>query len=97
MATIRIELPDLLLQVIEVPSTAYGRDFEIEAETLEGALQTIRQEHPRLATHLFDEQNKFREHVLCFLNEQNSRWLDDFSVKLNDGDRLLFMQAVSGG
>ena len=96
MAVVYVELPSLLHQVFDTQKLENGK-LQIEAETLSGALQVIQEDHPTLAVHLFNEQHQFREHVLCFLNEKNSRWLDDYSVPLKDGDQLLFMQAVSGG
>jgi molybdopterin converting factor small subunit len=92
MATVRVQLPGLLTAAI-----GPERTFELEAETLPDALRAISADRPDLALHLFDESGGFREHVLCFWNETNTRWLDDVNQPLSDGDRLLFMQAVSGG
>ena len=47
--------------------------------------------------HLFDETGGFRQHVLCFHNETNLRWLESDEVPVADGDRLTVLQAVSGG
>lgn len=92
MAAVQIRLPSLLGDVWDGPLT-----FSIEAETLAGALSAIAERHPRLALHFFEETGGFRPHVLCFLNESNTRWLDDLNVPLETGDTLRFMQAVSGG
>ena len=97
MPQILIELPDLLQQVIEADESVSGAQLTVDAKTLHAALQQIRETHPKLATHLFNEQEQFREHVLCFLNGKNLRWMDDEDVDLAEGDRLLIMQAVSGG
>ena len=51
----------------------------------------------QLAVHLFDEGGGFRTHVLCFHNDTNTRWLESLDVLLQDGDRITFLQAVSGG
>lgn len=91
MVTIDIQLPSLLAQV------GQDRALSVEAETLRDALDAIVQSHPKLAVHLFDESGQLREHVLCFHNGMNTRWLDDLDVQLDCGDSLLFMQAVSGG
>jgi molybdopterin converting factor small subunit len=52
---------------------------------------------PALRVHLCDESGKFRPHVLCFLNEVNTRWLDGADPRLQQGDRITILQAVSGG
>lgn len=92
MAKVTVQLPGLLTQTL-----GPERTFELEADTLPAALKAIAAERPELALHLFDESGDFREHVLCFWNETNTRWLDDMNQPLSDGDTLLFMQAVSGG
>lgn len=95
MAEVFIELPSLLRQVLESESDEI--DLRVEADTLNELLEKLRQQHPKLAVHLFDELSNFRPHVLCFLNGKNLRWMKDYSQSLNSGDRLLIMQAVSGG
>lgn len=37
-----------------------------------------------------DERRALRPHVLCFLNQTDSRWLDSNQHPLHDGDVLLF-------
>ena len=92
MASIEIRLPNLLASMI-------GEDdcFAIEAATLRAALTTIAEKHPKLALHVFDESGDLRQHVLCFYNDTNTRWLDSLDIPVNNGDALMFMQAVSGG
>jgi len=43
------------------------------------------------------EKGTFRQHVLCFHNQTNVRWLDELEVPLADGDTIAIHQAVSGG
>lgn len=93
MARVTVLLPSLL-----APVTGGRREFGLEAETLPAAFERLRGAHPELGLHLFDEDGRLREHVLCFHNETNTRWLDEgTAAALRDGDTLLFMQAVSGG
>lgn len=89
---VTIELPSLL------GAAAGGeRSIGVEADTLAGALAALVERHPALDTHLFDEAGGLRQHVLCFLNERNSRWLESQDVELSDGDTITILQAVSGG
>ena len=92
MAHVTLELPSALEVVL--PGL---RCIELEAATLAEALATATTKHPGLRTHLFDEQGAFRQHVLCFHNETNTRWLDSLDVPLEDGDTIRILQAVSGG
>ncbi len=89
---ILVYLPSLLEQ-----AAGGAREIEISASTLRGAIDVLLDTRPELAVHLFDETGALREHVNLFLNDQNLRWLDDWSVPLGEGDTLTVLQAVSGG
>lgn len=92
MPTVRVELPGLLADLLD-----HQRALTLSADTIANAFARIRHDHPRLALHVFDESGQLREHVLCFWNGTNTRWLDELDHPLCPGDTLLFMQAVSGG
>jgi molybdopterin converting factor small subunit len=87
-----LELPSLLRSVLGGVST-----LTIEGDTLEGALEDAYRQVPILRVHLCDETGHFRRHVLCFVNDVNSRWLDEAGRRLHDGDQITILQAVSGG
>jgi sulfur-carrier protein len=89
---------------IEVSVPAILRDctggrnpVTIEAATLAEALEVLRETYPLLRTHLYDEAQRLRPHVLIFYNEESTRWLERLDVPLKPGDRLHILQAVSGG
>lgn len=85
-------LPSLLVDV-----TGCAPELPLEAATLADALERLTELHPTLRVHLFDEKGRFREHVLCFHNDDNTRWRRDHSARLADGDTIRILQAVSGG
>ena len=92
MAEVTIELPSVL-----APAVNGQRSFTAEAETLPAALAALFQLQPGLKVHLFDETETLREHVLCFHNQVNTRWMASPDVPLRDGDTITILQAVSGG
>ncbi len=92
MAAVTVLLPSMLVDVV-----GCARELSIEAATLDGALARLTELHPALKTHLFDESGRFRQHVLCFHNDDNTRWRPDLSAPLVDGDTIRILQAVSGG
>jgi len=53
--------------------------------------------HPALQVHLFDESSRLRRHVLCFHNQENTRWFESLDRPVATGDVILIIQAVSGG
>lgn len=92
MASVTIELPSLLRQMVDAEN-----GIAVEADTVADALRAAVGRHPALAVHLFDEGGGLRQHVLCFHNRVNTRWLDSMETPVADGDVVTILQAVSGG
>ena len=92
MARVVLELPGMIATVLDG-----RRRLDVTGDTLADALEDAYRQDPRLKVHLVDETGAFRPHVLCFLNEENTRWGEVLDRALQDGDRILVMQAVSGG
>ena len=92
MATVTIELPSLLHRF-----AGGAANVRVEAETVRSALDQLSIAHPAMNVHLFDESGAIRQHVLCFHNGVNTRWRNQPDVRIQDGDTLTIMQAVSGG
>ena len=91
MAHVTVELPSLLRNVLGKGT------LSVEGGTLDEALEDAYAQLPGLRVHLCDESGRFRQHVLCFLNDTNTRWLDADNPSLRDGDCITILQAVSGG
>lgn len=92
MPPVTVALPSLLAGIV-----GGARTLPIEAETLAGALDELVRRYPALKVHLFDESGAFRQHVLCFHNEESTRWLGSLDRPVAAGDVITIMQAVSGG
>ncbi len=92
MGKVTIELPSVLGPIVDG-----DRTLTFEAETLPAALAALIDRYPALKVHLYDEKGAFREHVLCFHNQTNTRWMDSIDVPVRDGDTITILQAVSGG
>lgn len=92
MVRVTVDLPSLLARFVQGE-----RRLSVEAESVGGALEALVRDHPSLGVHLFDEGGGLRQHVLCFHNETNTRWLESLEVPLAPGDRIAILQAVSGG
>ena len=92
MSAVTINLPSLL-----GPIADGARSVNVEADTVKAALDELVVRHPALKIHLFDETGGFRQHVLCFHNDTNTRWLESIDVPVSEGDTITIIQAVSGG
>lgn len=87
---------------VSVPSllrdcTGGKSHFTLEADTLEHAMIRLFVDYPLLKHHLYDEAGKLRQHVLIYYNEDNIEWLKHRQIPLKADDKLLILQAVSGG
>ena len=92
MPSIRVTVPGLLQH------TLGGRtSTTIDAATLPELIATLKQRHPLLVPLIWDETGTLRKHVLIFLNDTATRWLEWEDVALHDGDTVAIVQAVSGG
>jgi len=92
VATVTLELPSMLAPVV-----GGRRSLPVAGATLKDALGDALARYPALRVHLFDESGALRQHVLCFHNDTNTRWLESMDHALADGDRITILQAVSGG
>ncbi len=87
-----VPLPSVLAQIVG------PRSIQVEADTLQAALDALVQRHPALATHLFDESGELREHVRCFHNRTDTRRRSALTTTLlAAGDEISILQSVSGG
>ena len=62
-------------------------------EVLEMALRAA----PDLAHYVFDDQRAVRKHVAVFVNKRMVQDRVRLDQKLEDGDRVLVVQALTGG
>jgi molybdopterin converting factor small subunit len=91
VANITVELPSMLAGVL-----GGVRRIEASGDTWAAALEDAFRKVPGLRVHVYDETGAFRRHVLCFVNDVNTRF-SDAPQRLRDGDRITILQAVSGG
>lgn len=91
MSRVDVLLPAMLHNIVG------AKKLRVEAATLAGAIEAVFEKAPVLRHHLCEDTGKFRPHVLCFLNEDNTREMKSLNVALKDGDEITFVPAISGG
>ncbi len=64
---------------------------------LRGALDAALVAAPALAPYVFDDQHNVRKHVAVFINQEMLRERTQLDLILQDGDRVLVIQALTGG
>lgn len=86
---------------ILVPSMLHAvvgsKKLRVEAATLAEAIEAAFVAAPVLRHHLCEDDGRFRPHVLCFHNENNTREMKSLAVALKEGDEIAFVPAISGG
>lgn len=92
MAEVTLELPSLLATTL-----GQERRLAVRGGTWREALEDAFGKVPGLRVHVLDESGALRRHVLCFVNDESTRFHGDDGPALRDGDRLTILQAVSGG
>jgi molybdopterin converting factor small subunit len=91
MPRVVVILPRLL-----EPAVGPVRRVELEATTVSEAVANLLARYPTLRVHLFEEGDRLRPHVMCFVDGHQTR-LGDPSAGLKEGTEITFLQAVSGG
>lgn len=84
-----VELPRLL-----APAVGDRLRIDVAGTTVGAVVAELLDENPRLRVHLFDEERRLREHVLCFVDGTATRLEDDDTPVIEE---VRFVQAVSGG
>jgi molybdopterin synthase sulfur carrier subunit len=87
---------------VRIPTTlreccAGAAELPLEASSVEEALAVLERDYPMLHVRVCDETGSVRRHVNVFVNRSHVRDLEGLASKLEAGDVLTIMQAVSGG
>ena len=69
----------------------------VQAGSLATVLEAALLAAPRLTHYVFDDQKAIRKHVAVFINQKLIIHRNDLSEAVADGDRVLVIQALSGG
>ena len=69
----------------------------VMARSLREALVSALQAAPELSHYVFDDQGSIRKHVAIFVNQTLLRNRSDLIQVLAPGDKVLVIQALSGG
>lgn len=92
MATVPVTVPGLLARF-----TGDRRTVEVEAATVRGAVDALVAAYPALAPHLFAADGELRPYLRLYRDGVGVARGDGYAVRLDDGDEVLVLQAVSGG
>lgn len=69
----------------------------VPAGSLRAVLEAALQAEPALAPYVFDDQRAVRKHVAVFVNQQMVHDRSRLDLALHTGDKVLVIQALTGG
>jgi molybdopterin converting factor small subunit len=84
---------------VRIPSplrsyTAQESVVDVDAPDLGGVFAELERRYPGIRFRVIDEQGRLRRHMRVFVNDEAVRDLD---VRVQPGDEVTIMQALSGG
>ena len=87
---------------IHIPSplrryTTGKHELSVQAETVRGVLNYLKEEYSELYCSVCDETGAVRRHVNLFINDTRLAKTVELSDPLRNGDSVYIMPAVSGG
>jgi len=86
---VNVRIPDPLRSY-----TNQQKAVEAAGATVDAVLLDLDARYPGIRFRMVDEQGRLRKHMKVFVNEESVRDLD---TRLQPGDELTIMQALSGG
>src|SRR4051812_7799979 len=72
-------------------------EIEVEANTAGEALEQLTTQHAELRKHLYNDQNKLRNFVTVYVNDEDIRHVSGAATPVKDGDTVMIVPAIAGG
>jgi molybdopterin converting factor small subunit len=76
--------------------TAGSATVEVQAATVQAALDALGKQHPDITQRMFDGA-QLKRFLNVYLNDEDIRYLDNLGTAVKDGDELSIIPAVAGG
>jgi sulfur-carrier protein len=92
--SIAVVLPRALYPYARGSSTLVVDDH---CTSVADALSAIGRQWPGVLDRVMTEQGEVREHVNIFVGEESIRFAEGLATKVDDGDTIMIVAAVSGG
>src|SRR6185369_993052 len=72
-------------------------EIQVEAQTAGEALDQLTSTHSELRKHLFNDQNKLRNFVNVYVNDEDIRHVNGPDTPVKEGDMILIVPSIAGG
>jgi len=89
---VNVRIPSVLRNL-----TAGKETIEVNAATVDAALNAVEALHPGIKGRLCDDAGKLRRFVNVFVGEEDIRFLDGQATAVKDGELIDIVPAIAGG
>jgi MoaD family protein len=89
---VKIAIPTALRQYV-----GGNAEIEVEARTAGEALQQLTETHAELRQHLYSSDNRLRNFVNVYVNDEDIRHQNGLETPLKDGDTIMIVPSIAGG
>ncbi len=72
-------------------------ELKVEVQTVGQALDRLTIECTELRRHLYNEQDRLRNFVNVYLNDEDIRHISGQDTAVKDGDTIMIVPAIAGG
>ena len=72
-------------------------EIQVEANTAGEALDQLTATHSELRRHLFNDQNRLRNFVNVYVNDEDIRHVSGPDTPVKSGDTILIVPSIAGG
>ena len=90
----------MIIVNIPTPLRAYTDKkpkVELEAQTVQEALDTLMSRYPSLSKHLQNDKGELRSFINIYLGDEDIRYLEKGQTPLQEGDELSIIPSIAGG
>ena len=77
--------------------TAQADEIDLAGGTVNDVLTSLTQRYPDLHKHLYNEQNRLRNFVNIYLNDEDVRYLQKGATEVAESDTISIIPAIAGG
>src|SRR5258708_24018922 len=77
--------------------TAQADQIDLAGGTVNDLLTSLTERYPDLHKHLYNEQNRLRNFVNIYLNDEDVRYLQKGATEVSEGDTIYIIPAIAGG
>lgn len=72
-------------------------ELKVEDQTVGAALDRLTTEHAELRRHLFNDENRLRNFINVYVNDEDIRQRSGVETPVKDGDTILIVPSIAGG